>query len=288
MAVDSDQQVNVGERGTVGQRGTVDSMPVLDRSRAHLRIPADLVSDSLRLAHIQSVPNPGTDPQRLLPEAHIVERLQRGGMMVDGRVDPVAAELLDVVNHASLMVAVDLSFGADSSAPTVLATPRGAVVSSSLDPSFVEFRPVQVAALPQVLSELIVLRSPRFVGDAPISVASDILASAIEQVDNYDVAIKTLMDGGLEADQAVLVIEFHNADVRRWRITSTWSTDDGPRMAEMQGLDGGDNGQWMIATTGNGDAQTTFTPQGHGEVMSAFRGVLPRNWLGRPLSRPPE
>jgi hypothetical protein len=261
-------------------------LPLLDRSRAQLRIPADLLTEALRIAHVQSIPDLGTESLSARPSDEVIERL--APVLDDGQLDPVALDLLKIVNQASLMVAIDLSYLSDSSVPTIWATPREAVVSSSLDPDHIELRPVPVSQLPQVLAQLIVLRSPRFVGDVPISISSSILAGA-EAEGSREASIEALTGGGLDADQAVLLLDLQRPDVRRWRISSTWSTDDGQEMTEIEGLDAGPSGQWLVATTGpdESNAQITYSPQGHGEVMSAFRSVLPRNWMGTPLNRPP-
>lgn len=246
------------------------------------------MSESLRIAHVQSIPDVDVDLVSTAPSPEAVDRLEEGGILSEGKLDQVAFELLDIVNQASLMVAVDLRFLADSSVPTLWATPREAVVSSSLDPNFVEFRPVPVSQLPQVLAQLIVLRSPKFIGDVPISINSQILSGA-EQVEERDAAIALLTEGGLDADQAVLVLDLQRQDVRRWRISSTWSTDDGVESADLRGIDAGPSGQWLVALTdpSGSQGQMTFAPQGHGEVMSAFRSVLPKNWTGTPINRPP-
>ena len=268
--------------GAIGQ-----GAPILDRSRAQLRLPSDMVSETLRIAHVQSIPDVGPDSAPEAPGRETIERLEASGILTDGALDDVAFELLDVVNQASLVVAVDLRYGDDTSVPTVWSTPRRAVVSSSLDPAFVEFRPVPVTQLPQVLAELIVLRSPRFIGDVPISISADILTKA-QEAEDRDTAMHLLTDGGLDADQAVLMLDLQRSDVRRWKISSTWSTDAGQEGAELRGLDAGPSGQWLLGTTGDEgeQGQLTFTPQGHGEVMSAFRSVLPKNWMGTPLNRP--
>lgn len=262
--------------------------PLLDRSRAQLRLPSDLVSEGLRIAHIQSIPDVDIDLVATAPSPEAIERLEEGGILVENKLDEVAFELLDIVNQASLMVAVDLRYLSDSSVPTLWATPRYAVVSSSIDPNFVEFRPVPVSQLPQVLAQLVVLRSPRFVGDVPISINSAILSEA-EQAPDRDAALALLTEGGLDADQAILVLDLQRQDVRRWRISSTWSTDEGTESADLRGIDAGPSGQWLVAMTepSAGSGQMTFTPQGHGEVMSAFRSVLPKNWTGTPINRPP-
>ena len=74
----------------------------------------------------------------------------------------------------------------------------------------------------------------------------------------------------------------------RWRISSSWSTEEEPDEAELVGLDAGPSGQWLDTTTnGSGDEPglRTFTPLGHGEALSALRAVLPRNWMGTPLQQ---
>jgi len=251
-----------------------------------LRIPADLLTEALRIAHLQTIPDLGTGSRSNGPSNEVLERLSP--ILADGELDPVALELLRVVNQASLMVAIDLSYLSDSSVPTIWATPREAVVSSSLDPDCIELRPVPVSQLPQVLAQLIVLRSPTFIGDAPITVSDRIVAEATA-ADGREAAVEVLTGGGLDADQAVLALDLQRPDVRRWRISSTWSTDGGPEMAELQGLDAGPSGQWLMTSTGPDESnpQITYVPQGHGEVMSSFRSVLPRNWMGTPLNRPP-
>ena len=268
--------------------GKMIGTPLLDRSRAQLRLPSDLVSESLRIAHIQSIPDVDVDLAATAPTEDALDRLEESDILVNGVLDPVAFELLDVVNQASMMVAVDLRYVADSSVATLWATPRDAVVSSSLDPDFVEFRPVPVSQMPQVLAQLIVLRSPKFIGDVPISINTQILSQA-EKADGREAAIELLTEGGLDSDQAVLLLDLQREDVRRWRISSTWSTDDGKENTDLRGIDAGPSGQWLVAMTdpSGTQGQMTFTPQGHGEVMSAFRSVLPKNWTGTPINPPP-
>lgn len=268
--------------------GRVLGLPLLDRSRAQLRLPSDLVSESLRIAHIQSIPDVDVDLAATAPSPDALERLEQGGILYDGILDEVAFELLDVVNQASLMVAVDLRYMTDSSVPTLWATPRDAVVSSSIDPEYVEFRPVPVSQLPQVLAQLIVLRSPKFIGDVPISINTQILSNA-EKAEGRESAIELLTEGGLDSDQAVLLLDLQRENVRRWRISSTWSTDEGKQSADLRGIDAGPSGQWLVAMTdpSGTQGQMTFAPQGHGEVMSAFRSVLPKNWTGTPINQPP-
>lgn len=246
-----------------------------------------MVTETMRIAHVQSIPNVDSISAPEPPSQNTVEKLEASGIMVDGLLDPIAFELLDVVNQASLLVAVDLHYMDDSSVPTVWATPRRAVVSSSIDPDYIEFRSVPVTQLPQVLAELIVLRSPQFIGDVPLSISGQILNRA-KGLNDREKALAVLSEGGLDPDQAVLALDLQRHDIRRWRITSTWSTGDGKETAELRGLDAGPSGQWLVGTTGpeEDSAQLTFNPQGHGETMSAFRTVLPKNWMGTPLNRP--
>jgi hypothetical protein len=262
-------------------------LPILDRSRSHLRLPVAMVTEAMRIAHLQSMPESSTSGST----SRSVRALEEAGIMTAGLLDPVAYELLNVVNRASLLVAVDLRYGDDSSVPTIWATPRRAVLSGSIDPGVAEFRSVPVNQLPQLLAELIVLQSPDFVAEGPLSVGSETLGRAAESDDRQS-AVAVLAEGGLHTDEASLILDLQRPDVRRWKITSTWSTDDGQETSELQGVDAGPSGQWLIGYTGgaNGDdggsGQVTYNPQGHGQVMSAFRSVLPRNWTGTPLNRP--
>jgi hypothetical protein len=239
--------------------------PMFDRSRALLRLPTNLVTDTLDLAHVQSMPAvAGGVPEPQLPEA--IEKLEAAGIMTGGVIDPVAQQLLEVVNQASLIVTIRLTYGEDASTSTIWATPRMAVMSSTLGEGHVDYQPVSVSQLPQTLAQLIVLQSPRFVGDVLLE-----------------------LDAGLDSDLAILLVDLQGSDTRRWRITSQWSTEDGPLEAKMVGVDGGASGQWLITAEQPADAEQTrvlYTPQGHGEVMSGFRGVLPKNWLGTPLNPP--
>ena len=143
--------------------------------------------------------------------------------------------------------------------------------------------------LPYVLSELMVSRPPFSVGEAPISVATQAVAEAEAVLDEPDRSVEILVEAGLSSEQAQKVVDFQDADVRRWRVNSTWSTEDGQESAELRGIDAGDNGQWLVAMTGSREdrGQLTFTPQGHGDVMRALRSILPRSWVGTPLKSPP-
>ncbi|MEL6984345.1 MAG: hypothetical protein AAFO29_18100, partial [Actinomycetota bacterium] len=180
-----------------------------------------------------------------------------------------------------------LSYGPDASAATIWATPRQAVVSNPIDPAQVELELVPVTQLPQILAQLVVLRSPDWVGDAAMSVGVETLSEALGR-SSRDEAIVVLAEDGLDTEQSLLVLDLQLPDVRRWRISSSWSTETEPGGAELRGLDAGPSGQWLEATTpgeSDGPGLRTFTPLGHGEGMSALRAVLPRNWMGIPLKR---
>lgn len=260
---------------------------ILDRSRCQLRLPANLVTESLRFAHALKYSRNGIDGTAAA-NSELVTQLRAAGIIDGDDLDPLAADLLRVANQASLIINIELRYGSDASSSTVWATPRQAVVSSSLDPAFAEFRPVDVMQLPYVLSELMVSRPPTQIAEAPISVATQAVAEAEAVLDEPDRAAQILIDAGLSVEQAQRVLDFQDADVRRWRVTSTWSTDDGQDSSELRGIDAGENGQWLVAMTGSREdrGQLTFTPQGHGDVMRALRSILPRSWVGTPLKNP--
>ncbi len=266
---------------------------IFDRSRSQLRVPEALVNECLRFTQALSLSlsvgdskSAGADKVRA-DNSELVKRLRAARVIVDDQLDPMAEELLTVCSQASLIIKVNLSYAAESSTSTVWATPRQAVVSSSIDPHYAEFRPVDVAQLPLVLGDLMVLRRPRFVGQSPVSVGTKAVAEAETQLGDADKALGTLVEAGLSPEQAQLIIDFQGANVRRWRVSSSWSTDEGTEASELRGLDAGPSGQWLVAMTGNRDepGQMTFTPQGSGDVVRALRSVLPRSWVGTPLRR---
>ncbi len=283
-SADVEESTDVGDTESSGVTTTT---MILDRSRCQLRLPANLVTESLRFAHALKYSRNGIDGTGAA-DSELVTQLRAAGIIVDDALDPLAADLLRVANQASLIINVELRYGSDSSSSTVWATPRQAVVSTSLDPAFAEFRPVDVMQLPYVLSELMVSRPPLSVSEAPISVATKAVAEAEAVLNQPKKAAEILMGAGLSEDQTQKVLDFQDANVRRWRVNSTWSTDDGQDSSELRGIDAGENGQWLVAMTGNRDdrGQLTFTPQGHGDVMRALRSILPRSWVGTPLKNP--
>lgn len=282
----SDATPDQDDQDTLDNGPLVD--PMLDRSRAWLRLPTRLIADTLDLAHVQSMPAvAGGVPDPEFPEA--IDQLEAAGIIADGVIDPVAQQLLEVVNQASLIVTIRLTFQDDESTATIWATPRFAVLSNTLGQGHIEYQPVSVSQLPQTLAQLIVLQSPRFVGDVLLEIDSSLLDQVTEQRDDVETASDLLIEAGLDADQATILVDLQRDDARRWHITSQWSTEDGPLEAEMIGIDGGESGQWLITDEQSEEseqARVLYTPQGHGEVMSGFRGVLPKNWLGTPLNPP--
>jgi hypothetical protein len=260
---------------------------LLDRSRCQLRLPANLVTECLRFAHALKYSRSGIQGTGAA-DSELVKQLRAAGVIVGDDLDRQAAELLRIANQASLIITVELRYGADTSSSTVWATPRQAIVSSSIDPAYAEFRPVDVLQLPHVLSEVMVARPPAHIGEAPISVATQAVAEAEAVLDQPPQAIKILTEAGLSGEQAQRVLDFQEPTVRRWRINSSWSTDQGQDSAELRGIDAGPNGQWLVAMTGKREdrGQLTFTPQGHGDIMRAIRSLMPKGWVGTPLKNP--
>lgn len=257
---------------------------LLDRSRARMRVPTELFDEVLQLAPTWM----GSDADGGARRNRKPDRAQQFAALFDGdRLDPVAEELIGVVNRASLIVAVDVSYRDDSSAATVWATPRMAVASTGLDRAQTELGLIPVNQLPQFLAQLIVLRPAVHVADRPLSIDAHALSRALAESDPDD-AVDLLMAEGIDPDAAHVLLRLHQPEARRWRISSSWSTESGPEEAELRGVDAGPDGQWLEATEGPGriHGQHIFTPLDHGEGMSALREVLPRNWLGVPLGLP--
>ncbi len=259
----------------------------LDRSQARLRLRSDIVAETLRIANNLSFADTSLDSVANVDD-DVVRLLEERSILIDGTFDPLAAELLYIVNQASLMITIDLRYGADASHRTIWATPRAAVVSNDIDEGVVELQPTDVAQLPTVLSQLLLARSPRYVGASPISISTEAVARAERHLGDGDpeAATTTLIDAGLSDEQARIVNRFESNQVRRWKIASAWSTEDGQDERELRGIDADTEGQWLLAMTGSTEddrGQITFSPQGHGDVMRSLRSILPKMWIGTPL-----
>jgi hypothetical protein len=215
--------------------------------------------------------------------------METGGVIRDGRLDPIATTMLKVISGASLVVAVDVQLQGDSSLTTIWATPNRAVITTSLEPDLVDIQPVRLARIPETLSDVILLQQPQTTAEAPVSVSTMVMAAADTHRDDIEQARATLAAAGLTELEVGRVLAFQSQSTRRWRISSTWATPDGQRMAELRGLDAGPNGQWLIEMTGARDqaGQMTFLPQGDGDVLRALRAVLPRQWVGTALNPQP-
>ena len=65
-------------------------LPILDRSRSRLRLPIEILPEALRQASGEGLASPLA-----------TVRLESGDIIVDGVLDPVAAEMLRVIAEAS-------------------------------------------------------------------------------------------------------------------------------------------------------------------------------------------
>ena len=250
-------------------------LPIFDRSRSRLRIPIAILPEALRQANGEGLASPVA-----------TVKLETGGVIVDGELHPSAVDMLQVIASASMMVAVDVQYDGDSSVTTIWATPSRAVVTSTLDAELVDIEPVRVARLPETLSDVILLGRPETTATQPIRASALTIANAERFGDSIDRARRALEAGGVHGDDIERLLAFQAPTTRRWRISSTWASDTGQRMAELRGLDAGPHGQWLMELQGetDRDSELVFTPQGDGAILRALRGVLPRYWVGTALN----
>ncbi len=238
-------------------------------------MPREILPEALRQASRQGLASPVA-----------TVRMETGGVMVDGRLDPIVAAMLNVISDASLMVTVDVQLEGDSSVTTIWATPHRAVVTSSLDPELVDIQPVRLPRLPETLTDVIMLRPPEGVLGQTITVPTPAMGEADAHRGDSEAALADLLAAGLSAEDAELVLAFQSPSTRRWRISSTWAAETGQQMAQLRGLDAGPKGQWLIEMSGdrNQPGEMTFTPQNDGDILRALRVVLPRRWVGTALN----
>lgn len=249
-------------------------IPIFDRSRSRLRIPSTILSEALQQVS-------GT---RLATPVAVV-RMESGGIMANGALDPLVDAMLRVIEGASLSVSVQVTAHGDSSLTTMYATPQRAVIASSLDPDLVDISPVRIPRMPETLSDIILLRPPESTGERPIEVPSEVMAQAEKLKSHPDKARDAFRSAGLGDGDVEVLIAIQNPGSRQWRITSTWSVDDNAvDAAELRGVDAGPAGQWLLS--GRLDEERGryhLQPQGDGELLRALRGALPKYWVGRPL-----
>ena len=240
-------------------------------------MPREILPEALRQASRQGLASPLA-----------TVRMETGGLLVDGRLDPVVAALLNVIADASLMLTIDVNYEGDASVTTIWATPHRAVVTSALDPELVDIHPVRLPRLPETLADVILHRPPDAVGDHPITVPTPAMTEAEAEAARPDpgAAQAVLVAAGVAADDAALVLALQAPSTRRWRISSTWATEEGQQMAHLRGLDAGPRGQWLIEATGHRGEPglVRFLPQNDGDILRSLRAVLPRRWVGTALT----
>ncbi|MEM9615233.1 MAG: hypothetical protein AAGA59_20005 [Actinomycetota bacterium] len=251
-------------------------IPILDRSRSRLRIPENLLPEALEQVSGRRLASPVA-----------VVRMESGGIMVDGNLDPLVTAMLKVIDSASLVVSVHVMAHGDTSLTTIHATPQRAVVTSSLDPDLIDVAPLRITRMPETLSDMILLRQPESVGSRPIRVPANDVARAEQLRNTPDMARAVLAGAGLDEEAIGVMLALQNPGTRQWRISSTWAVgDEQADTAELRGVDAGPAGQWLLAgSVERAENTLTLTPQGDGEVLRSLRRILPQFWVGTPLKR---
>ncbi len=265
-----------GQSSPLIDRGVI---PILDRSRSRLRIPREILPEAIRQASREGLASPLA-----------TVRMETGGIITDGRLDPIVAALLNVVAEASLMLTIEVELEGDVSETTIWATPARAVITSSLDPELVDVSPVRLPRLPETLTDVIMLRPPDAVAAHGVTVDAGAYRRAEEARHRPDAARAALTEAGLGDDDVDLLLAIQAPSTRRWHVGSTWATEAGQETAQITGFDAGARGQWLleVGLDAEGDESTlTLTPQGDGDTLRALRDVLPRRWVGTPLTPRP-
>lgn len=251
-------------------------IPILDRSRSRLRIPENLLPEALEQVGGRRLASPVA-----------VVRMESGGIMAAGELDPLVTAMLKVIDAASLVVSVHVMAQGDTSLTTIHSTPQRAVVTSSLDPDLVDVSPLRITRMPEALSDIILVRQPESVGSRPIRVPANHVARAEQLRDAPDMARAVLAGAGLDDEAIAVMLALQNPGTRQWRISSTWAVADNQSdTAELRGVDAGPAGQWLLdGSIEQADDTLILTPQGDGEVLRSLRRILPQFWVGTPLKR---
>lgn len=217
-------------------------------------------------------------------DSEVAPTFKEANILAADSLAPLAKEMFEIINAASLEIKLTVSTKTKRSISYVWATPNRGIRTSSFDGTYIDLLPMATERIPQIISDLIVVRKPSQVGEAPISVSYETWQKATHTPD-IEAAILLLTDGGLEENQAIRLMQFQGNEARRWSISSRWSTEDGDDTAGLEGVDSGLDGQWLVAHTGDeaNPGQLSYSPVSQSDLTKALRTVFPRSWISRAL-----
>jgi hypothetical protein len=196
-------------------------------------VPADLVPEALRIRY-------GSTPAGL--DAATVERLEDAGLLVGGRLHPVAADLAEILDDPALIVRVDVVAGSRRSKATVWATPESAVVGGSRPDGAYELGHARVSALTFHIADLAGVRM------RPSPLTGVVLDATARQSHG----LKRLV---------------YDASPGRFSVRARWR-DDSIHDCTVDAVDGGALGYWLA---GDGKLVGAST----GTVVRAIAAALP-------------
>jgi len=261
------------------------NQPILDKASGQLRLPKEVFTGALWFCHIENLKTEveKSKVEVMQPGPEVINRLSESRILVDGKLERTANQLLTIINKASLEVQIDIQIGSQISSSFIWATSSRAVRANSLDGINIDLQPIAAERVPQTITDFIVIARSDTDGESPIAISYEII-KAVKRLGKAR-TLEAFQSGGLDETSAQTLTEFLGNNSRKWKITSTWSTENANESSSIQGIDAGEKGHWLIGHTGTDEnpGQMNYTPLTQSDITKSLRSVMPKMWSTKPV-----
>lgn len=227
--------------------------------------------------------------QHLKPTQKQIQYIKDSGLdEPDYSLNSIAQKNINIINNASLEVCIEIETHLKKSTAYIWATPTRAVKVNTIDGINIDIVPMSTERIPQAVADFIIIdKSVRNI-NSPIPISAEILKQIQDSTDSEQQS-ELMKLSKLDETQTKVILAMQGPDVRKWTITSTWSSENGEDSAKISGIDLGKYGQWLEAYTSNQGTpeQYNFTLLTFGDVAKALRSLMPRSWKNDPLQNEP-
>ncbi len=238
---------------------------------SHLRLPRHLIPTLMLLA----VGEPGT-----AAPAEAVGRLERFGLVEEGRITPHGRTLVEIMTEATLVASMECLTADLPHRSTIWARDGQAVWGRPAQQDVFELRRIGAIEIPLLLAQIAdVGRRPLPPFSGSVSVPVDALRAAAGGDFDQETAFGILVAAGVEpswADRLLIAYEHRRME---WTISSVWTDGDGAHgVAEATVLDAGPAGYWHVSA---GEGVRSFAVGSLESVMRTIRRCVPA-WCAAP------
>jgi hypothetical protein len=206
-----------------------------------------------------------------------IERLERAGIVQEGRVEGYPARLLAIVAAPKLRIGVETFVAGAPRLEQAWATEREGVLGSVAPDGEIELSPVEPALIPWAIARWVGL-GPREQAHADaLALPAEALGAAADHLasGDRDAAAEALED--VDPDTRATVLDVLPERRLSWRATSAWTGEDGEqRVSSTAVLDAGTEGLWLTRHEGEPPADTVhLEPVPPSTVWDRIVGLMP-------------